>query len=179
MALIVSFVLTAIQPVTAKAAETKTYGYGVKDENWYGDWHVAWENKANEIISHINPEWSDWEKANMIAQLIPEIELTEDDVLYTMPIDGGANTWTVYNEYAYTPYGVLVLHKGVCEGYSLAYTALLKKAGVNCGSLEDPFKRFHASNLVLLDGVWYYFDGVGGFDTYSLLNTRSFLAQFG
>ncbi len=57
----------------------------------------------------------------------------------------------------YTMYGALVLGTAVCDGYTRAYSYLLRLAGIesiNCASDE----LVHAWNLVLIDGHYYHVD---------------------
>ena len=59
----------------------------------------------------------------------------------------------------FTPYGALVEHRAVCNGYSTAFQAICQKAGIPCyqlwGDLQGSTDR-HAWNIVRLeDGNWY------------------------
>lgn len=54
-------------------------------------------------------------------------------------------------------YEALVNGIGVCEGYTLAYAALLKKAGIEVGYCRSKSMN-HIWNYVQLDGNWYHAD---------------------
>lgn len=54
-------------------------------------------------------------------------------------------------------YEALVNGIGVCQGYTLAYAALLKKAGIETGYCKSESMN-HIWNYVKLDGNWYHAD---------------------
>ena len=55
--------------------------------------------------------------------------------------------------------GALLSRQAVCDGYSLAYKYLLRKAGINCTVIPgDVHTGKHAWNAVSLDGEWYETD---------------------
>lgn len=60
---------------------------------------------------------------------------------------------------AYTAYGVLVLNKGVCDGYAEAFYLIMSCLGVKCdivvGSTDE---GLHAWNQIELGGRWYNVD---------------------
>ncbi|GAA0789635.1 hypothetical protein GCM10008909_25630 [Hathewaya limosa] len=61
-------------------------------------------------------------------------------------------------------YGVLILHKGVCESYAKAMQLLLKEVGIECKYATGKSKHDgrpgggHAWNMVKLDNEWYNLD---------------------
>ena len=57
----------------------------------------------------------------------------------------------------YTPYYALVEGTAVCEGYTLAYAALLHKAGIEFDYCEN-IVLDHIWNYVKIDGKWYHVD---------------------
>lgn len=58
---------------------------------------------------------------------------------------------------ARTAYSVLVRHKAVCEGYTMAYRYLLKLAGIRSEEvISDEME--HCWNYLYLDGNWYHVD---------------------
>lgn len=57
----------------------------------------------------------------------------------------------------YTPYGALVLGSAVCQGYSLSYKLLLKRAGLNCFYVSSSAMN-HSWDLVEVLGKWYHVD---------------------
>ena len=57
----------------------------------------------------------------------------------------------------YSPYHALVTGSAVCQGYLLAYSDLLDRAGVeNAPAVSE--SQNHGWNTVKLDGVWYHVD---------------------
>ena len=57
----------------------------------------------------------------------------------------------------YSPYHALVTGSAVCQGYLLAYSDLLNRAGVeNAPAVSE--SQNHGWNTVKLDGVWYHVD---------------------
>ena len=57
----------------------------------------------------------------------------------------------------YSPYHALVTGTAVCQGYLLAYSDLLNRAGVTNYPVVSQSQN-HGWNAVLLDGVWYHVD---------------------
>ena len=63
-------------------------------------------------------------------------------------------------DYSLTEYyadGVLLKGKGVCQSYTLAFKALLDKAGIENVMVTAP-EMDHAWNIVKIDGVWTHID---------------------
>ena len=54
-------------------------------------------------------------------------------------------------------YGILVLHRGVCQGYQSAYWLLLYKMGIPCKAVNSS-GMVHGWNLVCFEGEWYHVD---------------------
>ncbi len=54
-------------------------------------------------------------------------------------------------------YSVLIRHKAVCEGYTMAYRLLLNAAGILSEEIISP-KMGHCWNYVYLRGHWYHVD---------------------
>ncbi len=78
--------------------------------------------------------------------------------------------------------GVFVDHKANCQGYSLAYGILLKKAGIKVRYVVSE-KMGHMWNLVCIDGKWYNtditwddpLDTYSASDQYGLVQHKYFL----
>lgn len=62
-----------------------------------------------------------------------------------------------YDDQSYTMYGVLVNKAAVCDGYTKAYSYLLRLAGVKSFACTSDTLN-HAWNLVNIDGVYYHTD---------------------
>lgn len=73
--------------------------------------------------------------------------------------------WLIHNadydasKRSYSPEGVLLMRKGVCDSYALAYHILLREAGIEClyvtGQADG---NSHAWNLANLEGEWTHID---------------------
>ena len=57
----------------------------------------------------------------------------------------------------YNAYGALVEGKAVCQGYALAYSALLHTVGIDA-DICDSNAMNHAWNVVSIGGAWYHVD---------------------
>ncbi len=58
---------------------------------------------------------------------------------------------------SHSAYGALVLRTSVCDGYSLAFSYLMKQCGINA-RLVTSDSMAHAWNAVEIDGSWYFVD---------------------
>lgn len=100
---------------------------------------AAYDKAITQAVSGVDPTWSDFEKA-----------LYLNDYL-------AANCHYDETYSKYTAYNALVEGTAVCQGYSLAYQALLSRVGIICevigsGSLN------HAWNLIKINGKLYHVD---------------------
>ena len=60
---------------------------------------------------------------------------------------------------AYTAFGALVDGTAVCQGYALAYQALLTYCGIECQYVSGVVRSGrHGWNIVSIDGEWYHVD---------------------
>jgi transglutaminase/protease-like cytokinesis protein 3 len=104
------------------------------------------------------------EKARQIADLAEEkesdyekIKLIHDEIIKGCDYDADA-------DFAGTAYGSLCEGKGLCEGYSKAFTLLCDLIGIQSVPVtgtavdEDGLVQSHIWNKVLCDGVWYNVD---------------------
>ncbi len=57
----------------------------------------------------------------------------------------------------YSSYGALVNKSAVCSGYAMAYSELVRTAGIPCYIVASDAMD-HAWNLVYVDGAWYHVD---------------------
>ena len=99
----------------------------------------------DEALSKISPEMTDEQKAVVLHDYIVS-HCAYDNETY----ENGE-----YVRDDYTAYGVLVDHKAVCDGYSLAYKYLCNLAGVECYKVASDEMQ-HAWNMVVLDGEPYH-----------------------
>ncbi len=56
-----------------------------------------------------------------------------------------------------TSYDCLVKHKAVCQGYTMGYNSLLRRAGIGVGTTQS-IEIDHVWSLVKLDDNWYSVD---------------------
>ena len=97
------------------------------------------EAAANEIISKVNPSWSD----------LAKVLFVHDYLAATRCYD------TTYTKYS--AYHNLVEGTSVCQGYSEAFWYLMYKLGIDC-KVVDSNTLNHAWNIVKVNGNWYQID---------------------
>ncbi|MDD4801468.1 MAG: transglutaminase domain-containing protein, partial [Syntrophomonas sp.] len=66
-------------------------------------------------------------------------------------------------KHSYSPYGILVLGRGVCQGYAESFALLCQEAGLECQVVTGEAYSFgqwssHAWNIVKIDGINYHVD---------------------
>lgn len=97
-----------------------------------------------------SPEMSDYEK-----------EIAAHDWLVAQVVPGDAIQELGLHLEFQTPYGGLVLRQANCLGFSSAFQLLMDLAEVECVTVYGAANqngRFHAWNMVCLDGNWYHVD---------------------
>lgn len=101
---------------------------------------------SDKILSGVNPEWSDMEKALYIHDyLASRYEYdTRDPQSDTDPC-------------RYDAYSLIVEGRAVCEGYALAYMHFMKQLGIPCRTVPSDAMS-HMWNQVQLAGRWYHVD---------------------
>ena len=122
-------------------------------------------NKADYILSGVDPNWNDVIKARYLHDMLAHY--TEYDTKYETINDKD------YEEFRremriYTAYGAIVENNAVCEGYALAYNYLLSKVGIR-GYYIQSIKQRHAWNMVQIDGRFYHVDITHDDPTYDTL----------
>ena len=100
---------------------------------------VKYNEKLDEIISYMPDDLDDFGKILWIHNYICENFEYDDD------------------EEIYDAYNMLMQGKGVCQGYTLLFDALLERVGIN-SRYVDSEEINHIWNIVELDGEWYYVD---------------------
>lgn len=108
---------------------------------------ITYESSIKEIIGKTNSSMSDLEKA-LIAHDWMTLNVEYDYENYCK----GTIPWS-----SYTAEGALVKRIAVCQGYALAYEAVLKRMGISCITVVSRSMN-HAWNMVKLDGDWYHVD---------------------
>lgn len=106
----------------------------------------TFQDKSEKILSGVNPEWSDMEKALYIHDyLASQYEYdTRDPQSATDPC-------------RYDAYSLIVEGQAVCEGYALSYLHFMKQLGIPCRTLPSDVMS-HMWNQVQLAGRWYHVD---------------------
>ncbi len=98
-----------------------------------------YEKEVKKILSGIKKGWSDEAKLTYLHDYL--VTHCQYDLTYSR----------------YTAYDAIVEHSAVCQGYALAYTDLVRKAGISA-YLVTSWANNHAWNLVKLGGKRYYVD---------------------
>ncbi len=106
-------------------------------------------NRATEeALSGIDSSWPDVMKALYL----------HDYIILNAEYDTDFDEWnTDFDDMCYTAYGILVDKKGVCQGYSYAYSCLLNAVGIE-NELVSSEDMCHVWNLVKIDGSYYHVD---------------------
>lgn len=106
-------------------------------------------NKAvdNAIAEAITPGMSDFQKARALHDYLVQHMTYE-----TVGLAADSKNMRIY-----TAYNALVKGAAVCNGYTLAYAALLQKVGIEFGYCRSVALN-HIWNYVKLDGKWYHVD---------------------
>ncbi len=99
----------------------------------------ATENIANSVISSMNDDWSDMEKALYLHDWL--CNNTNYD-------------YTLKNQ---SLYNAILDHSAICNGYASAYAYLMRKAGILCLNVASDSLN-HAWNLALINNKFYYID---------------------
>ena len=102
---------------------------------------------VDEILSTVNPEDSDYEKAlQMHDYLVTHTEYDQSAV------NSGKGLWS-------TAFGCLINGSAVCQGYSQAFQILMNRLGIECGICSGDAKgEPHAWNYIKLNGQYYWVD---------------------
>lgn len=107
---------------------------------------ASFQDVSDQILSGVNTEWSDMEKALYIHDyLASRCEYdTRDPQSDTDPC-------------RYDAYSLIVEGRAVCEGYALAYLYFMKRLGIPCRTVPSDAMG-HMWNQVQLAGRWYHVD---------------------
>ena len=115
------------------------------------------------------------------SDLVRKALLLHDRMIRTCDYDVEAADNDDDSPTARTAYSVLVRHKAVCEGYTMAYRYLLDLAGIRSEEIISEAME-HCWNYVLLDGHWFHVDvtwddpvGSGGMPDDDLISRKYFL----
>ncbi|HHW31990.1 MAG TPA: hypothetical protein GXX20_10025 [Clostridiaceae bacterium] len=108
------------------------------------------EQRVDDIIREtIKPDMTDYEKELAIHDYI--INNARYDTAYF-------NKKNISPE-SYSAYGILVLGKGVCEGYSEAMKLIMDRLGIECIIVTGKSRnQNHAWNIINIEGNYYHLD---------------------
>ena len=109
-------------------------------QNEIADAKIVFNNGVDKALSLIDNSMDDMQKALVLHDYIC------DKAVYERP-----------GEIAHSAYGFFKDGKIVCSGYSLTYSYLLNKVGVQC-EFESSSPMQHAWNLVKINNNWYHAD---------------------
>lgn len=127
---------------------TPSYQFGSADvsKKRIEEMKTTFQDVSDQILSGVNPEWSDMEKALYIHDyLASRYEYdTRDPQSDTDPCH-------------YDAYSLIVEGRAVCEGYALAYLYFMKRLGIPCRTVPSDAMR-HMWNQIQLGGRWYHVD---------------------
>lgn len=106
-----------------------------------------YEAALDNMLSSVDDSMTDFAKA-----------LTLHDMLaLNCEYDSNLYNGTAVPDASYTAYGALVNRAAVCQGYTLAYIALLDRCGIH-SSFAESDEMNHVWNMVRLDGKYYHVD---------------------
>ncbi len=119
----------------------------------YGDATEAekqeFSRKLNEAAALVTPDMTEEEKALVLHDYLVQHCAYAYQEFMDKTLDSCPNV--------YDAYGALVRGKAVCQGYALAYGALLRKVGIPA-YMSSSQSMNHAWNVVLINGNWYHVD---------------------
>lgn len=120
--------------------------------------HREMLTRAHKIIDkNITRKMSDRQKARVLHDYV--INNSKYDTKARENIN---KEYTFDTKAPYTPYGVIVNKKGVCEGYALTIHLLYNLAGIEChivvGGRAGSDEITHAWNIAKIDGKYYHVD---------------------
>ena len=131
-------------------------------------WQPTTNNTYNELATLSNITDADITNARNILSSIVTNQMTDVQKIKAVHDYLVMNTWYDTSYYSKDDYhdhleNILVEHRAVCQGYSVAFYVFMKELGIPCtvlmgeadngNGMED-----HAWNAVKLDGSWYFID---------------------
>ncbi len=102
--------------------------------------------------------------ADLQPTLFDKVLYVHDYILENAEYDYELYEENVDHYLGYTAYGCIVEGKSVCTGYTLAFSSIMRRLGIECGyecdilGMSRILKNGHIWNYCKLDGEYYYFD---------------------
>ena len=120
----------------------------------YAEAKAFYTASVEEIADLVDPAWSE-----------PEQILFVHDYL-------AANYEYDHSYQIYDAYGFFLNKTGVCQGYTMAFTAVMNELGIPVSYVESNYID-HIWNLVQMDGKWYHVDVTWDDPSYDRLGRAS------
>lgn len=105
--------------------------------------------KVEEITAQIGENWTPLQKALYLHDYIATHG--QYDTISKVDVENEID------ERRRDAYGMLIDGIGVCQGYTMAYRLLLKRVGIESGTVTSDSMN-HVWNLIQIDGSWYHVD---------------------
>lgn len=122
----------------------------VMGKNEINDAKIIFENGAQKALSQLDDSMSDVQKCLVLHDYLCNL------AKYPNVYDSN-NKPTLDKDIYHSAYGIFYDGNVVCAGYTLAYSYLLQRAGIQSAHVASP-KMSHAWNKVKINGNWYNVD---------------------
>lgn len=141
--------------VLKRLAFTASYCYTEAEKNQI---EPVLESVENQILEHVIPTASDYDKIKFIYEVI--VNNTEYDLEST-------DNQNIIS--------VLCNGRSVCQGYAKTFQILLNKMGIPCTLVTGVVSsgERHAWNVCKADGEWYYVDVTWGDASYQMTDSKN------
>ena len=117
--------------------------------NFTQEQKAAYMKKLEQVAALVTPDMTDEQKALVLHDYLAQ------HIAYAYAEYKAGTLSSIPN--VYNAYGALVEGKAVCQGYALAYSALLHTVGIDA-DICDSNTMNHAWNVVSIGGAWYHVD---------------------
>lgn len=112
--------------------------------------------EVDSIVSRIPSDMTNAEKVFWVNNYLVTNAVYDDEAAQNVRTSEQLVAQGRYT-HAFTPYGVLLDKKGVCESYAKAFSMIMKRLNIPCYRVRNHSIQ-HTWNLVNLDGKWYNID---------------------
>ena len=130
--------------------------YGITQAQ-YPDVKAKLDLAVKEALGFVEARSKGVADGNGVEALALKAKLLHDFIVGVCEYDTEARDTHDASPTARTVYSVLVRHKAVCEGYTMAYRYLLSQVGIDSEEVLSD-KMCHCWNYVHLGGAWYHVD---------------------
>lgn len=115
--------------------------------NNYRDWYWECENAAEEILSGLTCDGTEYGIARAIAEWLAE------NVSYAYGHEERTEDWWLFSAN-----GALTRGEAICMGYAHAYEFLCRKAGIDVLYVDGFAREPHSWNMIRIGEKWYHVD---------------------